>query len=188
MTRSLITPALAPSLALAALASATAAQAQQKACIPPADMTDAIIYAMPLAYDAAQTACANRFAADGFMAREGDTWVATYRDGQNKAWPGALRVLKTFMADDATAKEGGDDMTAIITALPEDALRPFVDAMVGQMIAKEIKPDSCGTIERAVELLSPLPGENIGGLVAFFLEMDSKNKQPLCGAPAGKAK
>jgi hypothetical protein len=173
---------IAPTLALAALASATAAQAQQKACIEPADMTDAIIYAMPIAYDAAQTACANRFAANGFMAREGDAWVAGYRDGQDKAWPGALRVLKTFMADDAANKGKGDDMSAIITALPEDALRPFVDAMVGQMIAKEIKPDSCGTIERAVELLSPLPGENVGGLVAFILEMDKKGKQPICGA------
>jgi hypothetical protein len=176
-------PLIAPALAIAALASATAAQAQQNACIPPADMTDAIVYAMPLAYDAAQTACANRFAADGFMAREGDAWVAAYRDGQNKAWPGALRVLKTFMADDAATKGKGDDMSAIITALPEDALRPFVDAMVGQMIAKEIKPDSCGTIERAVELLSPLPGENIGGLVAFVLELDDKGKKsPICGA------
>lgn len=178
MTRQLI----APVLALAALGSATVAQAQQKACIPPADLSDAIVYAMPIAYDAAQTACANRFAANGFMAREGDAWVAGYRDGQDKAWPGALRVLKTFMADDAANKGKDDDMSAIITALPEDALRPFVDAMVGQMIAKEIKPDSCGTIERAVELLSPLPGENVGGLVAFILEMDKKGKQPICGA------
>jgi hypothetical protein len=173
---------IAPALAFAALASATAAQAQQTACIPPADLTDAIIYAMPIAYDAAQTACANRFAADGFMTREGDAWVAAYRDGQDKAWPGALRVLKTFMDNDAAAKGKSDNLSAIITALPDDALRPFVDAMVGQMIAKEIKPDSCGTIERVVELLSPLPGENVGGLVAFMLELDDKGKQPICGA------
>jgi len=176
-------PLIAPALALAALASATAAQAQQKACIPPADLTDAVIYAMPVAYDAAHTACGNRFAADGFMARQGDAWVATFRDGQDKAWPGALRVLKTFIADDAAAKgTGGDDMTAIISALPEEALRPFVDAMVGQMIAKEIKPDSCAKIERVVQLLSPLPSENLGGLVAFMLEMDKKGRQPICGA------
>jgi hypothetical protein len=180
----------APALALTALASATAAQAQQKACIEPADMTDAVIYAMPVAYDAARTACGDRFAASGFMARKGEAWVAAYRDGQDKAWPGALRVLKTFMADDAAAKgAGGDDMGAIISALPDDALRPFVEAMVGQMIAKEIKPDSCGTIERAVELLSPLPGENIGGLVAFVLELDDKDKKsPICEAPAAMAK
>ncbi|MFM7376893.1 MAG: hypothetical protein ACKO1O_01980 [Erythrobacter sp.] len=185
MTRSLI----APALAFTALASATAAQAQAQACIPQADMTDAIVYAMPIAYEAAQTACANRFAEGGFMAREGDAWIAAYRSGQDKAWPGALRVIKTFIADDAAASgTGGDDMSAMITALPENALRPFVDAMVGQMIAKEIKPDSCGTIERAVELLSPLPGENIGGLVAFMLELDDKSNSPLCGAPTARAK
>lgn len=182
---------IAPALALAALTSATAAQAQQRACIAPADMTDAIIYAMPVAYDAAQTTCADRFATDGFMAREGDAWVATFREGQDKAWPGALRVIKTFMADDAAAKgTGGDDISAMISAMPDDALRPFVEAMVGQMIAKEIKPESCGMIERAVELLSPLPGENIGGLVAFVLSLDNKGKQPpVCGAaPMATAK
>jgi hypothetical protein len=181
MTRRLI----APALAFTALASATAAQAQTQACVQPADLADAVVYAMPVAYDAARTACGDRFAAGGFIAREGDAYIATFRAGQDKAWPGAFSFLKTFMDQGGAGKDA--DMAAMISALPEDALRPFVDALVGQMIADEIKPDSCGKIERGIELLSPLPGENIGGLVAFIVELTDMKNPPVCGA-AAKAK
>jgi hypothetical protein len=180
---------VAAALALTALASATAAEAQAQACIQPADLADAVVYVMPVAYDAARTACEGRFAAGGFVVREGDAYIAAFRDGQDKAWPGAFRALKTFMADDAKAKGSKDaDMAAMVAALPEDALRPFVDALVGQMIAEEIKPESCGRIERAMELLSPLPGENLGGLAAFIVELGDMKNPPVCGAPASKTK
>lgn len=183
MTRRII----APALAFTALASATAAQAQQTPCVQPADLADAVVYVIPVAYDAARTACANRFAASGFIARDGDAWIAPFREGQDKAWPGALRFLKTFMEQDG-GPEGGKDaeMAAMIASLPEDALRPFVDALVGQAIAGEIKPDSCGKIERGLELLSPLPSDNLGGLVAFVVELAEIKNPPVCGAAATK--
>jgi len=185
MTRRLI----APALALTALASATAAEAQVQPCVEPADLADAIVYVMPVAYDAARTACESRFAASGFIAREGDAYIAPFREGQDKAWPGALRMLKTFMDEDAKGKgQAGksDDMAAAIAALPEEALRPFVDALIGQAIEGEIKPESCGKIERGIELLSPLPGENLGGLIAFIVELADIKNPPICGAAAKK--
>lgn len=183
MTRSII----APALAFTALASATAAQAQQSPCVQPADLADAVVYVMPVAYDAARTACDNRFAASGFMAREGDAYIAPFREGQDKAWPGAFRFLKTFMNEDGAGKGGKSaDMAATISALPEEALRPFVEALVGQMIAGEIKPDSCGKIERGIELLSPMPSDNLGGLIAFIVELADIKNPPVCGAAAKK--
>lgn len=173
---------IAPALAFAALAGAQAAQAQQQACVAPADLGDAVTYAMPIAFDAARTACANRLAKDGFMATGGEDFIATFCNGQDKAWPGAFRLLKTFMADGNKANGGSDaDMTALLSALPEEALRPFVDGMVGQMIAGEIKGDACGKIERGLELIAPLPPENVGGLFAFIAEMADLKNPPICG-------
>jgi hypothetical protein len=80
-------------------------------------------------------------------------------------------------------------MAAMIESMPEDALRPFVDALVGQMIAEEIKGDTCNKIERGAELLSPLPADNIGGLFAFVAEMADLKNPPLCTTEAaGTAK
>lgn len=172
----------APALALAALTTSQAATAQQ-ACVAPADLSDAVVYAMPLAFDAARNACANRLSRDGFMATRGDDYIAPFRAGQDKAWSGAFRFLKIFMAKDSAGQSAsGADMGAIIGSMPEEALRPFVDALVGQMIAAEIKGDSCTQIERGLELLSPLPRENMGGLVAFIAELTDMKDPPVCGA------
>ncbi len=179
---------IAPTLALAALASAQTAQAQQQACVAAADLGDAVTYAMPIAFDAARTACANRLTDNGFMATGGENFIATFRSGQDKAWPGAFRLIKTFMADEANAGGGGNaDMGAMLSALPEDALRPFVDGLVGQMIAGEIKGDSCSKIERGLALIAPLPPENVGGLFAFIAEMAELKNPPICGAATAAA-
>lgn len=176
---------IAPVLALAALASAQTAQAQQQACVAQKDLSDAVIYAMPIAYDAARNACANRFTKTGFIATRGDTYIAKFRAAQDKAWPGAFRMLKVFMADDSKGEDGpsASDMAPMLESLPEEALRPFVDALVGQEIAKQIKGDSCAKIERGVELLSPLPTDNVGGLAAFIADLSDLKSPPIC-APA----
>lgn len=181
---------IAPALAFAALATATTAQAQQQACVNAADLGDAVVYAMPIAYDAAGTRCAQQFKANGFIARDGAGFIKTFRDKQTQAWPGAFRLIKTFMAQDKAAEGGSQaDMSAMIAALPEESLRPFVDGLVGQMIAEEIKPDSCGKIERGMELLAPLPADNIAGLFAFVAEIADLKNPPICSAnPPAAAK
>lgn len=178
---------LAPALALTALASTTAAQAQQTACVNAADLSDAVIYAMPIAFDATRTACANRLSRDGFMAKQGDAYIAKFRAGQDKAWPGAFRFLKVYTDQNAAEDNAGDaDMMAMLSTMPQEALRPFVDALVGQMIAAEIKGDSCGKIERGLELVSPLPVENVAGLASFLVELSEIKNPVLC--PADKRK
>lgn len=181
---------IAPVLALAALTSAQTAQAQQQACVAQKDLSDAVVYAMPIAYDAARTACANRFTKSGFIATRGDAFIGTFRAAQDKSWPGAFRMLKVFMADEGTGEDGASasDMAPMLEGLPEEALRPFVDAMVGQEIAKQIKGDSCAKIERGVELLSPLPTDNVGGLVAFVADLADIKSPAICAAAPAMAK
>ena len=177
------TRVLAPALSVLALATATTAQAQAQTCVQSADLADAVIYAMPIAYDALSTACQRQLKSDGFMARDKGRFIQSFRDRQDDAWPGAFRMIKTFMADDKAARGGSEnDMGAMIASLPEDALRPFVDGLVGQMIGGEIKPDSCGKIERGIELLSPLPPENVAGLLTFLLELSDAKNPPICTA------
>ena len=183
MKHRLPTRLIAPALALTALATSQTALAQQQACVAPADLSDAVVYVMPIAFDAAQTACANRLSRDGFMATGGETYISQFRSGQDKAWPGAFRFLKTFMDKDNGGDSGSQDqMGAMLASMPEEALRPFVDALVGQMIAAEIKGDACGQIERGLELFSPMPVENVGGIVAFIAELTDLKNPPVCGA------
>ena len=182
---------IASALALAALATSQTALAQAQACVASADLSDAVVYAMPIAYDATRTACANRLSSGGFVATGGEAYIGQFRAGQNQAWPGAFRVLKTFLASDSASESGAPvEMGAMLSARPEESLRPFVDALVGQMIADEIKGDSCDKIERGLELISPLPTQNVGGLVAFIAAITDMKSPPVCGAapPAAPAR
>ncbi|MFM7348789.1 MAG: hypothetical protein ACKO01_04800 [Erythrobacter sp.] len=186
MTRRLI----APLAALAALASAQAAQAQQQACVAAGDLADAVTYALPLAYDGVRTTCTNRLTRKGFIATRGDAYMDQFRSRQNKAWPGAFRVLKTFMAgeDEGKAGTGGSDITELIAGMPDTAVRPFVDSLIGQMVAEEIKPADCGKIERGLEVLSPMPADDLGPLVGFLFEVSGMKNPEICAANAATPK
>ena len=163
-------------LAGAALFSAQAAQAQQ-VCVEPADLDDGILYAMPVLYEAVMASCSDQYSPDGFMMSEGEAFVEGFRSKQDDAWPGAWRFLKTF-----TNEEGDEEMAKMISSLPEETVRPFVDAIVLQMVSAEIKPDSCGKIERGVELIAPLPPENVSALIAFIAEQAGVKDPPICGS------
>ncbi len=172
---------IAPLAALTALATAQTAQAQQQACVAPADMADAITYAMPIAFDAVRTTCSNRLTGSGFIATRGEAYAAQFRARQTKAWPGAFRVLKSFMAGkDASAGGASPDIAAMLTGMPEGTIRPFVDGLIGQLIAEEIRPADCGRIERGLEVISPMPAENVGSLIAFVVELSDMKDPAIC--------
>ena len=180
---------IAPIIALAALGSAQVAQAQQ-VCVKPADLNDTITYAMPIAYDAAMAACSKTYAANSFMRTKGTDFAGRFRAKQNASWPGAFRVLKTFIASGGSgASNDAAGIGSMMESLPPETLRPLVDAYLQQTIAGEIKPDSCGKIERAVSLISPLPVENVSGLATFIAEMAKVKNPPLCTTkPVASAK
>jgi hypothetical protein len=137
-------------------------------------------------YDAMQAPCSAQFAASEFMTNEADGFIAQFADLQDAAWPGTLRLLKVFMAAGA-AEEGnaGDPMIAALSQMPPEAMRPLVDVFVGSMIrddlAKEIKPETCGDIAEVMELVAPLPPENIGGLAGFMARVTGLDNPPICG-------
>lgn len=173
---------LASALSFAALASAQAAQAQaaQAPCVNADDAGDAVVYAMPIAYEAALRTCKNAWADDAFLkSAQGRAFIETFEERQDASWPGTVRMLKVFLAQ--PGGDGDDGMVQMLTSMDEDALRPFVDALGGQMLAEEIKPDSCETINKAAELLSPLPADNISGLMTLILQQIDLKEPAVCG-------
>ena len=169
---------LAPALACAALGTAQAAQAQQ-ACIAPEDAADAVIYVMPAAYDAALKRCKSEFTEESFLpSAQGSNFIEQFRTQRDERWGGTFRFLKVFIS---AQSEGNNAMAETIAGMPEESLRPFADGVLGQLIGEQIEKDTCGSIDRGAELLSPLPAENVGGLVAFILELVELDNPPICG-------
>lgn len=159
-------------LGLIALSQPYAAYGQ--ACVPQADLSAGIVYAMPLIVQAVEGRCSATLPADGYLALQGDELKEKFAAHQDTAWPGALRLLGQFA--------GSDDPSfgQLMQTLPEDALRPFVDAILVEKIGAEIKPKDCSRIERGMQLLEPLPPTETAELIAFLASMTKSKDIAIC--------
>ncbi len=155
----------------AALAAICTPHSTQAAEISPAAMQAAVRYALPQLVSGIRTSCGSQLSPTGFLARNGDGLEQRYAQGADTAWPAARAALIQMGDKD---KSG---MAAMFNKMPDSALKPFVDATISSMIATKLKPAQCPDIERGIELLAPLPPENVAGLVGFIVEMKEREDQ-----------
>ena len=173
---------LMPVLALAALGSAQAASAQGKAnCLTEREIAQLAVYAVPPLVEGVRGKCGRSLSAEGYLARSGDSFVAKYAAMQGEAWPGAKRAITKFATSKTTSKKDADTF-AMIAGLPDDAVRPLVDAMIAQKIGEEIETKDCRNIERGIQLLSPLGPRDSGALVGFVFALVKPDDAAVCPA------
>lgn len=176
--------------AAAILALSQPVVAQGTTCVESADLSDAATYTMPLLVEALQTKCADVLPADGFVLGQGDAFAEGFMPLNDAAWPGARRFLMTFIEQDTGVNADGDDASRgfveLMASIPGEDMRPFVEAIVREMIAEDIKPATCGDVERILPLIAPLPPENFGPLLSTILGFVAENDDDLKLCPAGE--
>ena len=161
-------------VAFAALAGSQVAQAQ--GCVDQQDLSDAVVYFVPVLGDSFQQSCASQLSPDGFMATQGDAMIAQFEPLQESKFPAAMRVLDTFAGGDDDA----ESFLEITAELPPEAVRPLVDGIIATEFTKDLKLTDCSKIERGLSLIAPLPPENIGGLVTFLMDMAGVKEPSVC--------
>ena len=157
-------------ISAALLISPTQAFAQDAADLAEEDITATVRYVLPLMLEAVSRKCAPHLAADGFMATNGDMLLVKYSEGSAVHWPAAKQVFIAIGED----KEPGS--TAIFNELPDSAVKPLMDAIIPQMLLEEVKPESCPVIERTLELIEPLPADNVAALGGLFFTMSQEEE------------
>ena len=167
--------------ALAALGSAQAAAAQaDRACITEREISHLAIYAVPAMVEGVRGKCARSLSATGFLATRGDAFAAKYASLQAETWSGAKSAITKFAAPkvEGEAAEG----FAMVAGLPDEAVRPLVDALIAQKIGEEIEIKDCANIERAMQLLSPIGPRDSGALIGFVFSLVKPDDARLCPA------
>lgn len=166
-------------IGVAGLAIAWPAAAQDRSDRPPVDpdtATSAMRYALPHMFGEVRQACADHLASDGFLALNGDRLAAKFADGADAHWPSARDFLIAMSQEETGADEGTD----LLADLPDEALKPFVDGIVATMLSSEIKSADCATVEHFLELLDPLPADNlaatVGAIIAMVEEDEAKEE------------
>jgi hypothetical protein len=64
--------------------------------------------------------------------------------------------------------------------LPDEAVRPLVEAVLVQKIASDIKPQNCPKIERGFELIDKLPPETVGEVIGFVMGLVKPKSPEIC--------
>ena len=171
--------AAARALTVATLALALPAQAatQSAECLSEAEVKAMMTFAMPSALGGLIAHCTPHLAANGFMRTSGAQLVASYGVGKQAAWPRARSAFLKFAGDKDPAN------TDLVAQMPDSALQPFVEGLIGGMIGAKLKPAQCTLADKMMRLLAPLPPENLVELVGTIVTL--AGNEPKKGAPAG---
>lgn len=149
------------------------AQAAQAVCVTPAELTAMTTYGLPSVIRGTSQRCSPILPANAYLRRDGERLAARYERGSVAAWPAARAAFLRI------GSNGNADQAKIMQRLPDDTLRPLVDELILGMVDQKLPADRCKSIDRLVNLLSPLPPENTAELIGLAAGL---------GATNGKAK
>ena len=136
----------------AALSVAAGAQPAPRACLTTGEAEAVVAVALPDVLRQAGVRCAATLSADSPLRRPGE-WLRRYDTAADAAWP-AARAAIVKLSDPIAA-----------TLLDSQYARPLLGTLVGPLIAARLPLEDCGTLDRLVMLVAPLPPRNVAGLV-----------------------
>jgi hypothetical protein len=151
----------------------TVAAAAEPPCLSPAEFTSLAEYALPSIITGTSQRCVSALSSDAYLPREGAQLAERYSQRKPAAWPGAKAAFMKL--SQTTNAEAGN----LIRTLPDASLQQMLGSLMEGMVAQQVPLDRCGTIDRVIGLLAPLPAQNTAELIALTVGL---------GAKAGRAK
>lgn len=135
---------------------ATPAQAQRP-CLTAPEAEAIALVALPEILRDTGTLCAARLPETSLLRRPEGAFIAKYQAAADGAWPaarGAIVKLSNPAAD---------------VLLDSSYARPLLTSLLVPLLVGRIAPADCGTIDRLVTQLAPLPPRNTAGVVVTTL-------------------
>ncbi len=166
-------------LAAGALALQPVAAQAQQTCVSEAEVAAIAIYSVPGLVQAMRLRCGGTLSASGYIARRGDSLSGRYAALQPRVWPRAKSGMLKVLGAQSNAAQGRQ-MLDSIGSLPDEAVRPLVDAWIVQEASARIPVSNCQRIEWVVEALAPVEPEIAGGLIGALVGLVDPDKLPVC--------
>jgi len=141
-------------LAASLVASPVAAQTR---CITTPEAEAMTLVALPDIIQQTGIVCAARLPATSLLRRTDSDFLGRYQAAADRAWPNARAAIVKL----------SDPM--IDSLLQSDFARPLLTAALAPVLVGRINPADCGTIDRFVTQLAPLPPQNTAGVIVTTL-------------------
>lgn len=137
-------------------------------CVTGAEAQALATVALPDIIRQTGTICAGRLPADSLLRRSDSAMAKRFDAEADRAWPAARGALAK-LSDPAAA-----------SLLDSRFARPLLSTLVTPLIVGRIAIKDCGTIDRLVTLLEPLPPRNVAGVIVTALQY-LRNETPPAG-------
>lgn len=121
-------------------------------------------YAMPLAFAGVQAECQAHLPRSAYIYTGGDALAARLEAASAGSWPRARNAIFLIGGSNRDA-----EMAEVIANMPEEAISPFVSEMIRSLVAQEMDAEVCVKVDRVLEMLDPLPPENLANLFGFIM-------------------
>ena len=105
----------------------------------------------------------------------GASLASRYATGKQLAWPGAKAAFLKLTSG------AGPDAADMLKAMPDQSIQQIVDSFVKGKVTQDIPVERCGTIDRLLRLLSPLPPESTAEIIGLAVGLGSKAGAPHLG-------
>lgn len=151
----------------------------QQVCVTEREASAIAIYSVPGLVQAVKLRCGGELSANGYLARSGDGLVGRYAPIQSRMWPQAKAGLIKLLGGKAGLSRETQGFDTI-TALPDNAVRPLVDALIVQEAAPRIETGNCTRIERVIETVASIDPEMAGGFLGAIAGLVNHSDFPVC--------
>jgi len=153
--------------------------AAQQACLAEEELSAMAIYAVPGVVRSVQLTCGAELSRDGWLAREGTGFSSRYSARQAGAWPSAKAALLKMITGQAVDAQAAQTL-ALISSLPDENVRPMVDALIVQEVSAKIPVADCGKIERVLKAIAPIEPEVAGTLIGVAAGLFAEEQALIC--------
>ncbi|HEX8624653.1 MAG TPA: hypothetical protein VF782_06180 [Allosphingosinicella sp.] len=159
---------------IAVLLAAAPAEQAQRPCLTQAQVEAMTLFALPPLLEGAAKACAPALPVNSYLMNGGRTLAQSLAAESSTHWASASRAVTML---------GGKEFPA---GLSETTARGLIHDLVLNGLSTAKGREQCGRIDRAADLLSPLPPRNLAGLVVLGVEIATVEE--INDSAKGKAK
>ena len=157
--------AIIAGLALLAAQGAEAAQPPQPAkCISRAQINDATLFLLPSALDALAVKCRATLPANAYLFTGGQALSKRLAAAGGDHWQGAMSIVTQLAGD-----------KKLPTGLSPDTARALIRDVLTNEVLNKLKATDCGRINEGLDILAPLPPENIGRMIALAIDIGGES-------------
>lgn len=151
----------------------------QPACITEDEVSAVAIYSVPSIIQAVRLKCGSQLSSSGYLARSGDALSRRYAALQPRVWPRAKAGMLKLLASQSSGSQARQT-TQMLSTLPDDAVRPLVDALIVQEVSGKIATRQCTRVEWVIEAIAPIDPEVAGKVIGTVGGLIDPDQVPIC--------